>query len=475
MVSGLTASTTYNFYIVATDAAGNTSVASNTANVTTLTPADTSSPTTVTLSASGITTSSTNLSWTAATDNIGVAGYNVYQNGILKTTTSATALTVSGLTASTAYNFYIVATDAAGNVSVASNTANMTTLTPADTSSPTAVTLSVSGITTSSIDLSWTAATDNIGVSNYTIYQNGILKTTTSATALTVSGLTASTAYSFYIVAKDAAGNLSVASNTANATTLVNPINTTLDKFNITYCASSGINTDKEFINKVKIGAIDNTSGNNKGYGNFLSISTDLAIGTSNTIVITPTWTRSTLSEAYSLWIDLNQDGDFEDNGELIFSKPKTKAKFVSESFLIPTTASIGTTRMRVSMKNNSIPKSCEIFSYGEVEDYTVNITGSTAKPESNNEETNLSATENSSKDTKSSFKLYPNPVKGDLLNVSNTENYSTFKIFNLLGQVLEKNLIENNTINISSLNAGVYLIEFTNDSSRITRQFIKQ
>jgi chitodextrinase len=288
-VSGLSASTAYSFYVKAKDTAGNLSAGSNTVNVTTSATADNTAPTTSTLSLSGTTTSGTNLSWTSATDNVGVAGYDVYQNGVLKTTVTATSLAVSGLSASTAYSFYVKAKDAAGNLSATSNTANATTLTPADTAAPTATMLSTSGTTTSGTNLSWTAATDNVGVTGYNVYQNGVLKTTVTATSLAVSGLSVSTAYSFYVKAKDAAGNLSASSNTANVTTLANT--------SVGYCSSYGSSTAKEYINKVQIGSINNVSGNNNGYGNYTSMSTNLATGTSNTIVITPAWNGATLNE----------------------------------------------------------------------------------------------------------------------------------------------------------------------------------
>ena len=437
---------------------------------------DTSPPSASILSSSGTTTSSTTLSWTSSNDNIGIARYDIYQNGILKTNTTSNSLTVSGLSPLTSYSFYIVAVDTAGNLSTPSNITNVTTLGTADTSAPSVSTLSFSSITTSSVNLSWTISTDNIGVTGYTIYQNGVLKTTTTATSLTISGLTESTVYTFYIVAKDAAGNLSAESNSINIQTLANSSFTPLDKTTIAYCQSSANFTDKEYINKIKIGKIDNTSGNNKGYGNFVSLSTDLTIGVSNIIEITPAWIRSTLSESYCLWIDLNQDGDFEDKGELIFSKSKIKAKLVSETFILPATASIGATRMRISMKNNIIPNSCEIFSYGEVEDYTVNITSAsaTAKPESSTKEI-ISETDNILKDTKPSIKLYPNPVKGTILNISNFGDFYNFKIYNMMGQDLETNHIENNTIDISSLKRGIYLIKFTNGISINTKQFIKE
>ena len=90
--------------------------------------ADTQAPTAPTnLTASGTTQTTTNLSWTASSDNVGVTGYDVYQNGSLLGTTANTNYPVSGLTASTTYSFYVVAKDAAGNTSANSNTVSVTT------------------------------------------------------------------------------------------------------------------------------------------------------------------------------------------------------------------------------------------------------------------------------------------------------------------------------------------------------------
>lgn len=132
-ITGLTASTTYSFYVIAKDAAGNSSAASTTVNGTTATPtSDTQAPTAPTsLAATGITTTTVSLSWLASTDNVGVTGYNVFMNGVLKTTVTGLTTTITGLTASTAYSFYVIAKDAAGNLSAASTTINTTTSTAA--------------------------------------------------------------------------------------------------------------------------------------------------------------------------------------------------------------------------------------------------------------------------------------------------------------------------------------------------------
>jgi glucosylceramidase len=79
------------------------------------------------LTASGTTSSSTTLNWTASTDNVGVAGYDVYRNGTQVATTTATSYTDTGLSPSTSYSYTVKAYDAAGNVSAASSTATVTT------------------------------------------------------------------------------------------------------------------------------------------------------------------------------------------------------------------------------------------------------------------------------------------------------------------------------------------------------------
>ncbi|MEO5775677.1 MAG: reprolysin-like metallopeptidase [Flavobacterium sp.] len=451
-VSGLANSTTYVFTVKAKDAAGNVSVASNAVSVTTLTPApDTTAPTAPTLSASGTTLTSTNLSWSGSSDNVAVTGYDVYKDGVFLASTAATTYVATGLSSSTAYTFYVQAKDAAGNVSVASNTVNVTTLTP-DTTAPTAPTLSASGTTTTTTYLSWSGATDNVAVTGYDVYKGGVFLASTPSTTYAVTGLTASTSYTFSVRAKDTAGNVSVNSNTANVTTLAN---------SVTYCTSQSSNTADERIGKVVFGTINNTSTGTAGYEDFTALSTNATRGTSNTITITPTWTGSTYNEGYAVWIDYNQDGDFSDAGETVFTKSKSRTSPVSGTFTIPATATLGATRMRVSMKYNATPTACESFTYGQVEDYTVNITSSVRIEEVST--------------TRISFNLYPNPVKGDILNIANLESPSTYRIFNMMGQELGSGKIENESIYVGSLKTGTFLIEISNGTSTLTKRFIKE
>ncbi len=140
------------------------------------------------------------------------------------------------------------------------------------------------------------------------------------------------------------------------------------------YCSSKGNSVADEYIQRVQLNTIDNSSTGGGGYSDFTNISTDLSLGGTYTITITPKWTGTVYSEAYAVWIDYNGDGDFEDSGELVWSLSPTKNSPVSGTFTVPSSATEGSTRMRVSMKYNGIPGPCETFSYGEVEDYTVNL-----------------------------------------------------------------------------------------------------
>ena len=197
---------------------------------------DTQAPTAPTgLVASSTTSSSVSLTWTASTDNVGVAGYQVLRapgasgGSFAQVGTSTTpSFTNSGLTAGTTYRFQVRAVDAAGNTSAVSNTVTAATQAGGgDTQPPTTpANLASTGTTSSSVSLSWTASTDNVGVTGYQVLRapgtSGGTFTqvgTSTTTAFTNSGLTASTTYRFQVRAVDAAGNTSAVSNTVTAQT----------------------------------------------------------------------------------------------------------------------------------------------------------------------------------------------------------------------------------------------------------------
>ena len=241
-----------------------------------------------------------------------------------------------------------------------------------DIQAPTAPTnLIASNTTQTTTNLSWTAATDNVAVTAYDVYQGSSLKATVTGTSYAITGLTAATVYTFSIKAKDAAGNISPSSNVANVTTSGTAA--------IAYCSSQGNSTTDEKIGKVVFGSISNSSTGTAGYENFTSLSTNASRGTAYNLTVTPSWTGSVYTEGYAVWIDYNQNGLFTDAGEEVWTNAPSSSTTVSGTITIPVTATLGATRMRVAMKYNGVPTSCEAFSYGQVEDYTINITGGSA------------------------------------------------------------------------------------------------
>ncbi|MBK6263588.1 S8 family serine peptidase [Marivirga sp. S37H4] len=191
-----------------------------------------------------------------------------------------------------------------------------------------------------------------------------------SGTSTSLSGLSASTQYEAQVRSKCSDGTTSSYSGSVTFTTT---------EVQITYCDSNGNSVADEYIGKVAVAGISNTTGaSSSGYADYTNLSTDLNQDEAYTITITPEWTGTVYAEGYSVWIDYNKDGDFTDAGEQVWTQSATQNTPVSGSFTVPAGASTGETTMRVSMKYNGIPTSCESFSYGEVEDYTVNITEGT-------------------------------------------------------------------------------------------------
>ncbi len=139
----------------------------------------------------------------------------------------------------------------------------------------------------------------------------------------------------------------------------------------LNYCDSQGNNYSYEYIGNVTVADLNNSSAGSN-YTDYTYLTANLTAGASANVSLTPVFPSTTYTEYWKIWIDYNIDGDFDDAGEEVFSDSGTTT--VTGSFTVQAGAS-GVTRMRVSMKWDAAPTSCEAFSYGEVEDYAVNIT----------------------------------------------------------------------------------------------------
>jgi hypothetical protein len=159
------------------------------------------------------------LTWNASTDNVGVTGYDIYANGTLLTGVGAVLTYTDVQPASATVSYFVRARDAAGNQSSNSNTVTRTGQ-AGDTQPPTAPTnLAFTQPASGQIRLTWTASTDNVGVTGYDVYANGGLRASVGGTTLTYTDSQPGTATVSYVVrARDAAGNQSADSNMVTRT-----------------------------------------------------------------------------------------------------------------------------------------------------------------------------------------------------------------------------------------------------------------
>jgi chitodextrinase len=171
------------------------------------------------------------LEWTGSVDNVGIAEYEIYRNGVKVGTSEVTNFEDTGLIPGTKYDYYVKAKDTAGNLSVISNT--VSTLTGYDNEPPTKPTnLAVVSTTDTSITLSWTASVDNVKVAGYKIYRDGVLAGDVKEnTTYKDTGLRPNMIYVYTVISYDLSNNNSLSSDplsSITATVISNGL--TLDK-----------------------------------------------------------------------------------------------------------------------------------------------------------------------------------------------------------------------------------------------------
>ncbi|MCU0285793.1 MAG: C25 family cysteine peptidase [Acidobacteria bacterium] len=137
------------------------------------------------------------------------------------------------------------------------------------------------------------------------------------------------------------------------------------------YCLSQGTSQTYEWISRVCIANLDNNSGASQ-YSNFVARVANLTRGNAANVTLFSGYSGALYTEYWRIWIDYNKDGDFADAGEQVFENFGSVS--VNGSFVVPGAASVGNTRMRVSMRYGVYPSYCGTFNYGEVEDYTAAI-----------------------------------------------------------------------------------------------------
>ena len=411
--TGLAAATTYEYRVRAFDAAGNFGGYSNVASAATKSSSDTTSPSNPAgLVATAVSSSQVGLAWAAATDNIGVAGYQVQSCSgpnctsfalIASTVGTGTTFTNTGLTPATVFSYRVRAFDAAGNFSGFSSIAYATTKSSGgDTTAPSSTaSLVATAASSSQVGLTWSAATDNVGVAGYQVQRCSgsgctafalIATTTGTGTTFTNTGLTASTAYSYRVRAFDAAGNFGGYSNSSSATTKSSSDttppsapsglsakvasssqigltwNASTDNFGVTgyrveRCTGSGCTsfaqiattTGTSFTNaglsastaySYRVRAND-AAGNLSGYSNTSSATTSASTATNIAVTVTPKRGGLTTAQTLSIKATLTNDSSnkgvsWSSTGGGSFS-PTTSTSGTAVTFTPPSSASVVT------------------------------------------------------------------------------------------------------------------------------------
>ena len=321
--------------------------------------------------------------------------------------------------------------------------------------------LATSSITTSSATLSWSAST---GATSYSVQvrpQGGSWSTySTSSTSYSLSGLAAATTYEWQVRANNANGSSSYAT----------AISFTTQSVSLTYCTSKGSNSSYEWIDLVQFAGIDRTSGNDGGYKDMTSMVASVAPGGSYTIYFSAGFKSSSYTEYWAVWIDFNQNGTF-DADEKVASGSSSSSATLSATVAIPSTALLGNTRMRVSMKYNAAQTACESFSYGEVEDYTVNIS------DNRNDYNNNPFAEELGNDAVEVYTIYPNPATDRLVvSLKGIEGEVSLRIYDLQGRLVKETTLNNfdTEINVDDLAKGVYIISVDEEKMPINKRFVK-
>jgi hypothetical protein len=231
----------------------------------------------------------------------------------------------------------------------------------------------------------------------------------------------------------------------------------------LSYCSSAAGDASYEWISSVVFNDISSNSGDNGGYADYTTRSTDLFRGHAYPLSLQlSTSPAPTANWRWKVWIDYNQDAYFSDTLELVYSAgPITTQTFSSNGIVgIPANVTPGTTRMRVALKwgNGDITNSCFSFNYGEVEDYCVNILDDPSSTE-------ISALEE--------IRLYPNPANEQLYIQYGTENQE-YSICDINGRLLKVDRLENGHSNasLSDLPAGCYILDIESVGKKV--KFVK-
>lgn len=326
-----------------------------------------------------------------------------------------------------------------------------------DTEAPsTPINLALTGTTSTSISLAWTASTDNVGVVGYDVYVNNVFNKTSSTNSVDVTGLASSTTYSFYVVAKDAAGNKSGNSASVDGTT---------DKADGGNPGNGPTCGTEDFENIISTGSTPPAS----SY-------TDRTWSGRGIV-----WTATNARTDKAVYI--NGDNNKAINikkGKLYSSKISGGIGSLSVKTYLPFSDSAGNYTLLINgVEKGKIPyakasKTQTITGINVEGDFVIELIDETTSNRVSFDDlswtcyTKLATSEVDTKNQKIS--IYPNPVKNNEFFINGIEKNETVKIYNLNGQLVQtiNNVSSKDKVSLNKLPKGVYIVKTKNASSKL-------
>ncbi|MEL6191722.1 MAG: S8 family serine peptidase [Bacteroidota bacterium] len=213
------------------------------------------------------------------------------------------------------------------------------------------------------------------------------------------------------------------------------------------YCEFNGQNSTQDWIGRVSIDTFTNMSDNDDGYGNYTNLtSVPLESGKRYPFILQPEFSGVRFDERWYIWLDVNQDGFFKGENELLYQNTTPISSAIQDTIQIPDQVVPGITRLRVVMRFDESNATCGSFRFGEVEDYCVDLQLTTSN------QPGLGATD---------FEIYPNPAY-DRLAISSPSPLANASLRDIQGKELMiktfsgENEVE---VDISSLPTGYYIL----------------
>ncbi|OEK07589.1 hypothetical protein A8C32_17480 [Flavivirga aquatica] len=326
---------------------------------------------------------------------------------------------------------------------------------PSDTEAPTTPTnLAASNPTETTVDLSWTASTDNTAVITYNVYVDGAyyVSTNSTTTTITIKNLSSSTTYSFSVLAADLANNTSPLSTAVNETTLA------ASSGSINACAFETF----EGMEANNSSYADRSWAGNGGQWTAKRARTDQTLN-NRAICID---VRGTKDGALTSPEIANGIGELTISTQRAFSGGTGNLDIIVNSVLkgtIPYSDATQTTTLKdINVAGNVIIEISESTSGGDrviIDDLSWTCYST------------LSVDENISE----KFKITPNPINGAFLNIKTNEK-ANYTIHDMLGKVLLTGSVNQfkQTLNVSSLNKGTYILRIDSPSGNFTKKLIK-